>query len=382
MTRVELPGQRRKSTAARPPRVSGRVKDGDSSLSERRPSGPKAGRALWLAVLVGLTVTLVIAASDWWLPRPELLPDTGSSWYRWQLPERSALVMVVVWVLYAIHQIGFWALIWYGQRRVARYTDSLHRVNVLALAWNALFVVVHFGQTHFGYDGLAQDVPIWTSQWSVIVLLVWILLMENDRRGLFFGWRAPTPGGIGVRAWARKYHGYYFAWAAVYTFWFHPMETTPGHLIGFLYMFLILVQGSMFLTRAHVNRNWTIVIEVMVLVHGTLVAISSPKQLWFQFAWGFGAIFVVTQMHGLGLPRWSKWTIGLGYVASVAGLVALLGTERLAQLPRVPIAEYAGVFVLAALFAAGLAIARRGVRRAGRPDGEQAAAAMNAAALQ
>jgi hypothetical protein len=144
------------------------------------------------------------------------------------------------------------------------------------------------------------------------------------------------------------------------------METTAGHLVGFLYMFLILAQGSIFLTRAHVNRNWTIVIEVMVLVHGTLVAANSPKQSWFQFAWGFGAIFVVTQMHGLGLPRWSKWTIGLGYVVSAAGVIALLGTDRLAQLPRVPVAEYAGVFVLAALFAGGLAIARR-LQRPARP---------------
>jgi hypothetical protein len=46
-------------------------------------------------------------------------------------------------------------------------------------------------------------------------------------------------------------------------------------------------------------------------------------------------------------------------VVSAAAVVAWLGTERLAQLPRVPVAEYVAVFVLAALFAAALAIARR-----------------------
>jgi len=130
-------------------------------------------------------------------------------------------------------------------------------------------------------------------------------------------------------------------------------------LVGFLYMFLILVQGSLFLTRAHVNRAWTLVIEVAVLFHGALVALASPKQLWFQFASGFGAVFVVTQMHGVPLPRWSKWTIGIGYVVSAAAVVAWFGTGRLAQPPRVPIAECAAVFVLAALFAGGLAIFRR-----------------------
>jgi hypothetical protein len=325
-----------------------------------RPAGRSvtSRQALVASVVAGVAVTALIAASDRWLFRPELLPDEGSWWYLWQRPERSTVVMAVVWTLYVVHQVGFWGLIWYGQRRVGRYTSKLHRVNVLALAWNAVFVAVHFGQTQLGYDGLAQDVPIWTSQWSVIVLLVWILLMEEDRRGLFFGRPVPTPGGVDTRRWVRKYHGYYFAWASVYTFWFHPMETTTGHLVGFLYMFLILVQGSLFLTRAHLERRWTIILEVMVLFHGALVAVNSPKQLWFQFGWGFAAVFVVTQMHGLGLPRWAKWAIGLGYVVSATAVVAWFGTERLAQLPRVPVAEYVAVFVLAGLVAAGLAIYR------------------------
>jgi hypothetical protein len=317
-----------------------------------------ARRSLVLGIVAGALITGVIALSDLWLPRPDFLPDAGSSWYRWQRPERSALVMGGAWTLYVLHQVGFWALIAYGQQRVGRYTGGLHRVNVAALAWNGFFVAVHFVQTQAGYDGLAQDVPIWTSQWSVIVLLVWVLLMEEDRRGLFFGRPVPTPGGRTTRDWARRYHGYYFAWAAVYTFWFHPMETTSGHLIGFLYMFLILLQGSLFLTRAHLDRRWTVIIEVTVLFHGFLVALNSPKQLWFQFGWGFATIFVVTQMHGLGWPRWAKWTTGIGYVVSVAAVVAWYGTDRLAQLPRVPVAEYALVFVLAGLIAGALAIAR------------------------
>jgi hypothetical protein len=123
-------------------------------------------------------------------------------------------------------------------------------------------------------------------------------------------------------------------------------------------MFLILVQGSLFLTRAHVNRWWTVTLEVMVLFHGAIVALNSPKQLWFQFGWGFATIFVITQMHGLGLPRWTKWLIGLAYVGSAGFIVSQLGTPALGQLPRVPAAEYVGVFILAAIFAIGLWIAR------------------------
>ncbi|GIH11513.1 hypothetical protein Rhe02_95800 [Rhizocola hellebori] len=327
----------------------------------------RAGGALLAAIGIGVLMTAVIALSDGWLTRPGLLPDAGPSWYVWQRPQRSTAIMVGAWTLYALHQIGFWALIWYGQHRVGKYSANLHKVNAWALAFNAGFVLLHFLQTQLWYDALAQDVSIWSSQFSVIILLVWVLLMENDRRGLFFGKVVSTPGGGGVRAWARKYHGYYFAWAAVYTFWYHPMETTTGHLVGFLYMFLILVQGSLFLTRAHTNRWWTVTLEVMVLFHGTIVALNSPKQLWFQFGWGFATIFIVTQMHGLGLSRGVKWAIAGAYAGSLAVVVALLGPGKLAVLPRVPAAEYAGVFVLATLFAVGLWIARR-VRSVDAPE--------------
>jgi len=125
-----------------------------------------------------------------------------------------------------------------------------------ALAASAFFILLHFVQTHIWYDGLAQDVSIFSSQGSVIVLLVWVLLMENNRRGMFFGKKLPIKQEI-IR-FARKYHGYFFAWATIYTFWYHPMVNTSGHLIGFLYMFLLMLQGSLFFTRIHTNRWWTL----------------------------------------------------------------------------------------------------------------------------
>jgi len=55
-----------------------------------------------------------------------------------------------------------------------------------------------------------------------------------------------------------QYHGYFFAWATIYTFWYHPMVSTSGHLIGFLYMFMLLLQGSLFFTRIHINKWWDV----------------------------------------------------------------------------------------------------------------------------
>jgi hypothetical protein len=52
------------------------------------------------------------------------------------------------------------------QTPVKRYTAGLHPINVLALTTNALFILLHFVQTHIWYDGLAQDASIRCTAWA------------------------------------------------------------------------------------------------------------------------------------------------------------------------------------------------------------------------
>ena len=231
-----------------------------------------SGGALWLGVAVSAALTGAVWLLGPWLESVPHLPDAGADWYYWRLPEPGFWNRATAWGFYAVHQVVLWTLIYRAQfvDRLS-YTDGMHPLNWLALGLNGLFGVLHIVQTHVWYSGLAEDVSIWSSQVSVVLLLVFVLIMENQRRGMFFTKRAPLKAE--AVAFIRKYHGYYFAWAAVFTFWYHPTETTFGHLIGFFYMFLLLVQGSLFFTRAHLNRRWTIFLEVLVLFHGTMVAV-------------------------------------------------------------------------------------------------------------
>lgn len=319
---------------------------------------PRTARlALWLGIAFSLAFTALI----WWagkrLDSVQLLPDQGVAWYYWKLPNPTFWTRLTSWGFYALHQITLWTLIFYAQTRVKKYTTGLHPVNLWALGANAFFILLHFVQTHIWYDGLAQDVSIFSSQGSVILMLVAILLMENQRRGLF--WGAKVPLGKRISSFVRKYHGYVFAWATVYTFWYHPMVNTTGHLIGFFYMFLLLLQGSLFLTRIHVNKYWMVVQEVTVAVHGTLVAVMQGNGIWPMFAFGFGGIFILTQMHGLSLPRWLKWTFAGLYVAGALLVYSSRGWVQLNEIVRIPLIEYLLVFVLAGLVAMGIWIADR-----------------------
>lgn len=189
----------------------------------------------------------------------------------------------------------------------------------------------------------------------MILLLVMVLLMENPRRGLAFGKRAPLSKEV-VR-FARRYHGYVFSWAVIYTFWFHPAEATVGHLWGFFYTFLLMLQGSLFLTRIHVNRWWTLTQEVLVLAHGALVAAMQGNGLWPMFAFGFGGLFVITQMHGLGLSRLARLGLLLAYAGGVAWIYGGpdgRGWDKVNEVIRIPLIEYALVFLLTGLLWLGL----------------------------
>jgi len=77
-----------------------------------------------------------------------------------------------------------------------------------------------------------------------------------------------------------------------------------------------------------------------------------------MFAFGFGGIFVITQMHGLSWPRWMRGLVLAAYVAGVLAVYGALGWERLAEVVRIPFIDYAAVFALAGLIGGALGLIR------------------------
>ncbi len=313
--------------------------------------------ALGIGVVFSLLFTGIIWQLGPLLDKVQLAADQGASWYFWKLPNPTFWTRATAWGFYLAHQFSLWGLIYYAQTKVKKYSTSLHKVNYLALGINAFFILLHVLQTHLWYDGLAQDVSIWSSQASVAILLIWVLLMENKRRGMFFG--KPLPLSKEIIRVARKYHGYFFAWATIFTFWYHPTISTSGHLIGFLYMFLLLLQGSLFFTRVHVNRWWTFAQEVGVLIHGTIVAVMQGADLWPMFAFGFGGVLVVTQMYGLKLSKWVRWGLLSTYILFALLIYSERGWENLNEIIRIPLIDYLAVLLLAGLLWLGMWLTRQ-----------------------
>ena len=272
-----------------------------------------------------------------------------SFYYPWQTRNPTTMAYITVWVGYALHNISAWVVIYMAKKENPKYQTGFRWFNWAMLALNGVFYILHWIQTQLWYDGLAIAVPEVTSQGSVVLMLVVILILETPRRGLAFGKKVKFHKRF--MQIVREYHGYLFSWAIIYTFWYHPMENTFGHLAGFFYIFLLLAQSVLLFNRAHLNKYWTFLLEAFVLIHGTLVAISQGNGIWPMFAFGFGAMIVLTQMYGIGLQTWVRRALAVSFVVGMSLFYTLSGNlAGLNEVIRIPFIDYLLIGLLYLIF--------------------------------
>lgn len=313
------------------------------------PPGPDARRLLLPAAAVCAAAVGAVAIAG---RRPvAYAPHSGRAGdYRWVSRAATPGARASAWAGYLLHQFAIWGCVYAAQQRRPGYAAEMRRLNWVALAVNAGGVALHYAQTRRYYDGLARDVPEGTALGSVAFLLMLAQALEAPRRGLALGrGRSVLPREL--TRFARRYHGYIFSWASVYNFWYHPLEPLPAHLGGMYHTLLIFVQSSLFFTRAHRDPRWTLALELLVLPHAVITTLQNRSGYGPMFVFGFLGMFVLTQMHGLGLSPRTRAAIGATYVG--AALAWYGGHGQLRRLPdvlRVPALEY-GVVALLILLA-------------------------------
>jgi hypothetical protein len=303
---------------------------------------------LLCGIIFCISYTALVFFLKPYLPELNFSEDTGFAHYYWKLPDPNFWTHFTAWTGYFFHQLSVWYIIYLAQSAHLTNSKRSHKINFIALFINAFFVLLHLIHTHVWYDGLAQDVHILSSQGAVIILLVIVLIMENQRRGIVFGKKINFISEAGHAL--RKYHGYIFSWAVIYTFWYHPMETTVGHLIGTFYTCMIMLQGCLMYTRIHSNKFWTFFLEICVVFHGATVAMMQQNGLWGMFLFGFLSIFIITQMHGLGLSKRIRWFfVGLYTFSAIFAYNNFFQGSMFAEIPRIPAVEYGLVFLFSFL---------------------------------
>jgi uncharacterized membrane protein YhdT len=306
-------------------------------------------------VLLSVAFTAIIAITAANLTGFEIVGKTVPFAYPWRLSVPNAMARLTAWGLYLTHNMIAWVIIFLAQRQKPKYGHDLRWFNWAMVVTSTVFILLHIVQTQIWYDGLAMDVPELTALGSVAIMLAIIIILETPRRGLMVGKKVKFHQQF-MRI-VREYHGYFFSWATIYTFWYHPTEGTIGHLAGFFYMFILFVQSSLIFNRAHINKWWTVTLEVFVLVHGTLVAFFQGNAMWPMFAFGFGAMFFLVQMYGLGLNTWTKRILWIVFITVAVGTFAYM--DRLSQIHeivRIPMLDYMMIGIIYLLFLVGVGI--------------------------
>jgi hypothetical protein len=299
--------------------------------------------------LVSAALTAVIGLTAANLSGFQIVGHTVAFAYPWRLTEPNAAAHLTAWGGYLLHNLIAWAIIYFAQRQKPKFGNDLRWFNWAMIGVNIAFGLLHVIQTQYFYDGLAQSVPEITALGSVAVMLMIIIILETPRRGLIFGYKFKFKDGF--MHIVRKYHGYIFTWAIIYDYWYHPTVGTFGHLMGFYYNFLIMVQATLLFNRAHLNKWWTVFLEIFVLIHAVAVAIFQGQTLWPMFAFGFGAMVILTQMYGLGLNTWTKRGLALGFIVLVVGYYTWAGhIAGLNEVIRIPMIDYLVIFLLYGIY--------------------------------
>ena len=146
-----------------------------------------------------------------------------------------------------------------------------------------------------------------------------------------------------------KHHGIYISLAVIFTFWFHPMENELAHLFGFFYMYLLFVQLSLSKTKIHNHYIWTFTLEIMVLIHGTIVAASTQNAPWAMFFFGFAMIFFITQIYGLVKNKTVIHVSQILFIVFIllvySGVLFNRNWADMNEIVRIPVIDYVLVFV-------------------------------------
>ncbi len=324
-------------------------------------------KILWYGIAFSFGFTILLWVSSFGLQERmaaiygSFLPDFGAAWYVWQLNNYYFWPIFTSVTFYFAHQITIWILTVKAMRKLGNkkplWTGQPDKIHYAILLTNLGFIVLHLVQTQIWYDGLAKIVPIWTSQFSVILMLLLILLMENMSRGFFWGKKLPI--GKDAMNGIYKWHGYYILWALIYTFWFHPMDGSLAMFFGFMYMFLLLIQGSSFLLKIHLGKKWIVFLEMFVWLHGTTVAIESDYLRnsgstgisWPIFFFGFMGMFVFCQQFAFTRKKLINFTILGAYFAIAFVVFSIVGWNRAFSLVAIPMAEFLGALAGWGLFA-------------------------------
>ena len=102
--------------------------------------------------------------------------------------------------------------------------------------------MLKYTQTSLTYNGLSMHLSLGWGVGTVAIYLCVVSCSYITTRGICFGKGKRCRFWFKPSLFFKKYHGYYICFAIINDFWYHPFESTPGHLLGILNDLMLLWQ--------------------------------------------------------------------------------------------------------------------------------------------
>jgi len=220
---------------------------------------------------------------------------------------------IISWVMYIPHQLIQWWILYKAQQEKPKYQEGWRWFNWWMLYTNAFFMGLKLLSNALTYNAMSSHLPLWFGQGAVFNMLLIVLAMQVPVRGMCCGScsRGCKVGSKQISKgeyWTemamfmRKYHGYYIAFGVTSDWYYHPLESSPGHLSGIANDLMILWQTICIYTPAHRNKWWCIACEFIVTFHGPLIALGRGGGAG-MFGFGFTIVFMCSGQWGLPLNK-------------------------------------------------------------------------------
>jgi hypothetical protein len=240
--------------------------------------------------------------------------------YAYRLREPSLLHYVLPWLLYFLHQGLHLRILYKAFKEQPAYSSEWRWFNWAQLKLHGVFLCLKYLQTWTTYDGMAAHLPLAWGVATVASFLFVVYTMHVPTRGIIFGYGTHIKAANGAALFLRKYHAFFFSFAILNDFWYHPFESTAGHMLGILNDILMLWQSIFIYTHSHRNTYWMLILEIIVLPHSGLIAIDRG---WWSgngsagaFSFGYFIFLLLNQMHGpkMNLSKLQKFFLFLVFL--------------------------------------------------------------------
>jgi len=275
--------------------------------------------------------------------------------YAYRLLNPTAIQYASPWVGYAIHQTLTLFVLYRAFQQQPKYSTKFRDFNWHMLYVQLFGVLLKYVQQILFYNGLSETLPLGFGTGTVFLFLVVVMIMYIPVRGLFFGYGQHWKWTQECATFFRLYHGFFIGIFIVNDFWYHPFESTIGHLAGIFNDALLLGQMVLMYTPFHLNKYWCLLMETFVIFHAALIALNrdTPGAVG-AFGFAFWFVFIVTQMHGMGWSKLFRWFLGLMFVTTILLVYGLrvqgeeYGFKAMVMevFLRIPVLEYLTIFFI------------------------------------